>query len=274
MEINVNNISVGYSKNNYIIRDLTTSFSEGGICGILGPNGSGKTTLLRAISGTLSYNGSISIQTGTSDKIEIKSSNRKLLARYISMTPQFSSTYFSYNVYETILMGRYSHTGSSFSDMLGGTNKNDKEIVDRYISHFGLDDIRNKSINELSGGQMERVLLARTFAQTTPIILLDEPTNHLDIKYQSELTEYLKEWIKGTTEVDGVTFKNTIISVFHDIGLAAYLADEIVIMKEGNIIKKGPKDQVLNDKVLKEVYDVDVVSYLNKTTLQNPYREY
>lgn len=274
MEININNISVGYSKNNYIIRDLTTSFSEGGICGILGPNGSGKTTLLRAISGTLSYNGSISIQTGTSDKIEIKSSNRKLLARYISMTPQFSSTYFSYNVYETILMGRYSHTGSSFSDMLGGTNKNDKEIVDRYISHFGLDDIRNKSINELSGGQMERVLLARTFAQTTPIILLDEPTNHLDIKYQSELTEYLKEWIKGTTEVDGVTFKNTIISVFHDIGLAAYLADEIVIMKEGNIIKKGPKDQVLNDKVLKEVYDVDVVSYLNKTTLQNPYREY
>ena len=274
MEINVNNISVGYSKNNYIIRDLTTSFSEGGICGILGPNGSGKTTLLRAISGTLSYNGSISIQNGTSDKIEIKSSNRKLLARYISMTPQFSSTYFSYNVYETILMGRYSHTGSSFSDMLGGTNKNDKEIVDRYISHFGLDDIRNKSINELSGGQMERVLLARTFAQTTPIILLDEPTNHLDIKYQSELTEYLKEWIKGTTEVDGVTFKNTIISVFHDIGLAAYLADEVVIMKDGNIIKKGPKDQVLNDKVLKEVYDVDVVSYLNKTTLQNPYREY
>ena len=274
MEINVNNISVGYSKNNYIIRDLTTSFSEGGICGILGPNGSGKTTLLRAISGTLSYNGSISIQNGTSDKIEIKSSNRKLLARYISMTPQFSSTYFSYNVYETILMGRYSHTGSSFSDMLGGTNKNDKEIVDRYISHFGLDDIRNKSINELSGGQMERVLLARTFAQTTPIILLDEPTNHLDIKYQSELTEYLKEWIKGTTEVDGVTFKNTIISVIHDIGLAAYLADEVVIMKDGNIIKKGPKDQVLNDKVLKEVYDVDVVSYLNKTTLQNPYREY
>ena len=121
---------------------------------------------------------------------------------------------------------------------------------------------------------MERVLLARTFAQTTPIILLDEPTNHLDIKYQSELTEYLKEWIKGTTEVDGVTFKNTIISVFHDIGLAAHLADEIVIMKDGNIIKKGPKDQVLNDKVLKEVYDVDVVSYLNKTTLQNPYREY
>lgn len=274
MEININNISVGYSKNNYIIRDLTTSFSEGGICGILGPNGSGKTTLLRAISGTLSYNGSISIQTGTSDKIEIKSSNRKLLARYISMTPQFSSTYFSYNVYETILMGRYSHMGSSFRDMLGGTNKNDKEIVDRYISHFGLDDIRNKSIKELSGGQMERVLLARTFAQTTPIILLDEPTNHLDIKYQSELTEYLKEWIKGTTEVDGVTFKNTIISVFHDIGLAAYLADEVVIMKDGNIIKKGPKDQVLNDKVLKEVYDVDVVSYLNKTTLQNPYREY
>lgn len=274
MEININNISVGYAKNNYIIRDLTTSFSEGGICGILGPNGSGKTTLLRAISGTLSYNGSISIQTGTSDKIEIKSSNRKLLARYISMTPQFSSTYFSYNVYETILMGRYSHMGSSFRDMLGGINKNDKEIVDRYISHFGLDDIRNKSINELSGGQMERVLLARTFAQTTPIILLDEPTNHLDIKYQSELTEYLKEWIKGTTEVDGVTFKNTIISVFHDIGLAAHLADEIVIMKDGNIIKKGPKDQVLNDKVLKEVYDVDVVSYLNKTTLQNPYREY
>ena len=285
MNIQLSNVSAGYEKNNHIITDLSVTFNEGGICGILGPNGSGKTTLLRVLSGTLPNEGNVYInlnsannddiqetnQTSKSNnpksyytKIEISKTSRKQLARYIAMTPQFSSTYFSYNVYDTIMMGRYAHMGTSFRDILGGTSKKDKEIADMYIEKMGLKDIKNKSISQLSGGQLERVLLARTFVQKTPIILLDEPTNHLDIKYQSELTDYMKDWASGSTEVDGTTYKNTIISVFHNIELAAYLSNEIILMKEGNIIKKGPANEVLNSETLENVYDVDVLGYKSK----------
>ncbi len=268
MKIQLSNVSAGYEKNNSIIKDISVSFNEGGITGILGPNGSGKTTLLRVLSGTLPYEGSVQIcpgdQSNNLASMEISTTPRKLLARYIAMTPQFSTTYFSYNVYETILMGRYSHMGHSLRDMLGGVSGEDKDTVDKYIERMGLQDIRDKSISKLSGGQLERVLLARTFVQETPVILLDEPTNHLDIKYQSELTEHLKDWIQGSTTVDGTAYKNTIISVFHDIGTAAYLSDELMLMKDGNIIKKGPANEVLDSKLLEEVYETDVLGHLRK----------
>ena len=231
MNISLEKVSAGYGKENQIIKDISLTFSEGGICGILGPNGSGKTTLLRVLSGTLPYAGAVTIETGdtkiqagnsTGISYEIKNSSRKILARYIAMTPQFSTTYFAYNVYDTIMMGRYAHLGSSFKDILGGISKNDKEIVDKYIEKMGLFELKDKSISELSGGQLERGLLARTFVQETPIILLDEPTNHLDIRYQSELLNYLKEWITKTTTVDEITYKNTIISVFHDVQMAVF----------------------------------------------------
>jgi iron complex transport system ATP-binding protein len=154
--------------------------------------------------------------------------------------------------------------GSSIKDMLGGVSSKDKEAVNRYIEKMGLVDIRDKSISELSGGQLERVLLARTFAQETPIILLDEPTNHLDIRYQSELIDYMKEWSDGHTEVDGISYKNTIISVFHDIETAAYLSDEIMLMKDGNVIKKGPTMEALDKNLLEEVYETDVLGFLRK----------
>lgn len=280
MQVIMENVSAGYEKNNHILKDLSLTINEGGICGILGPNGSGKTTLLRVLSGTLPYEGNVQInlnstkndETSNSDKsgctpIEISSAPRKLLAHYIAMTPQFSSTYFSYNVYDTIMMGRYAHLGSSFKDILGGISKNDKEIVDKYIEKMGLSEFKDKSISELSGGQLERVLLARTFVQETPIILLDEPTNHLDIRYQSELLNYLKEWITKTTTVDEITYKNTIISVFHDVQMAAYLSDEIILMKKGQIIKKAPVNEVINRELLQEAYDTDVMNYIETIRL-------
>lgn len=280
MQVIMENVSAGYEKNNHILKNLSLTINEGGICGILGPNGSGKTTLLRVLSGTLPYEGNVQINLNSTKKeeninsdisgctpIEISSAPRKLLAHYIAMTPQFSSTYFSYNVYDTIMMGRYAHLGSSFKDILGGISKNDKEIVDKYIEKMGLSELKDKSISELSGGQLERVLLARTFVQETPIILLDEPTNHLDIRYQSELLNYLKEWITKTTTVDEITYKNTIISVFHDVQMAAYLSDEIILMKKGQIIKKAPVNEIINRELLQEAYDTDVMSFIETMRL-------
>lgn len=100
-------------------------------------------------------------------------------------------------------------------EMPGRLSKLDKEVTDAAIETTGLTDIKNCSISELSGGQLKRVMLARTIAQETPIILPDEPTNHLDLKYHIELTSYLEKWVSGETEVNGKSYSNTVISALH-----------------------------------------------------------
>jgi len=266
MNISLEKVSAGYEKNNFILNDLSVTFSDGGIWGILGPNGSGKTTLLRVLAGTLPYTGNVRLLTATgsdstTNEHELSSLSKRELARYIAMMPQFTSIYFSYTVYDTVLLGRYAHSGNSLGEMLGRNSKHDKEVADKAIEATGLSDIKKKQISELSGGQLQRVMLARTIAQETPIILLDEPTNHLDLKYHVELISYLRDWSTKQTEINGAAYPNTVISVFHDIGTAATLTDNILLMKEGNIIKKGPSREALTKDILNDIYGVDVVSY-------------
>lgn len=269
MNIRLDKVSAGYEKNNFILNDISVSFTDGGIWGILGPNGSGKTTLLRVLAGILPYTGNVRLSTAadansksdTLEEKELSSLSKRELARYIAMMPQFTSIYFSYTVYDTVLLGRYAHSGNSLGEMLGRSSKHDKEITENAIEATGLSDIRKKQLSELSGGQLQRVILARTIAQETPIILLDEPTNHLDLKYHIELIFYLRDWASRQTEINGVSYPNTVISVFHDIGTAATLTDNILLMKDGNIIKKGPSREALTKEILNDIYGVDVVSY-------------
>ena len=269
MNVRLDKVSAGYEKNNFILNDISVSFTDGGIWGILGPNGSGKTTLLRVLAGILPYTGNVRLSTAadansksdTLEEKELSSLSKRELARYIAMMPQFTSIYFSYTVYDTVLLGRYAHSGNSLGEMLGRSSKHDKEITENAIEVTGLSDIRKKQLSELSGGQLQRVILARTIAQETPIILLDEPTNHLDLKYHIELIFYLRDWASRQTEINGVSYPNTVISVFHDIGTAATLTDNILLMKDGNIIKKGPSREALTKEILNDIYGVDVVSY-------------
>ncbi len=264
MNIILNNVSAGYDRNNFILHDISTNLSGGGIRGILGPNGSGKTTLLRVIAGILPYKGSIRItfdEKNAGNNTELSEIPKRSLSRYIAMMPQFTSVYFSYTVYDTVLLGRYAHSGNSLRDMLGSTSASDKEAVELAIETTGLNDIRNCSLSSLSGGQLQRVMLARTMAQETPIILLDEPTNHLDLKYHMELISYLKEWVGKTTNVNGITCPNTVISVFHDIGTASILAETILLLKEGRIIKGGSTEEIITRSLLRDIYDADVLSY-------------
>lgn len=265
MKISFENVSAGYSKENPIISGFSAEFNDGGICGILGPNGSGKTTLLRVLSGIIPYNGHIKLVNEESG-LELSTLSRKKLASIIALTPQFSSIYFSYTVYETVLMGRYSHTGSMLTS-IKGTSSLDKEKAIQAIEMTGLSDISDRQLHELSGGQLQRVMLARTFAQETPIILLDEPTNHLDIKYHIELMEYLKKWVEGTTTIEGATHKNTVISVFHDIGDAAMVCNDILLIKDGKLIKKGPARDTLSRDLLSDIFETDVISYYSNISL-------
>ena len=115
-------------------------------------------------------------------------------------------------------------------------------------------DIKDRMINELSGGQLQRVFLARTLAQTPEVILLDEPTNHLDLKYQIELLGFLKSWVLENNK--------TLIGVFHDLNLARRFGDTAILMQEGSIVASGKIEDVLNSETLQSVYGIDIHAFM------------
>ncbi len=248
----LNGVSAGYegdgtAENRNILHDLSFSVKAGRNVCILGENGSGKTTLLHTMIGLLKYSGSIRIYGR-----ELREMKRKETASQVSLMAQFSDTFFSYTVYETVMLGRYLHSDHSWPRRSGG----DREAVMRCLEETNLTEIKDRKITELSGGQLQRVYLARTFAQDAPVILLDEPTNHLDLKHQQELMSYLKKW--------SCEEKHTVVGVFHDISLAAEIADDIIFMKDGRIAAQGTRESMLSAELLRSVYDFDVASYMQK----------
>lgn len=239
-----------------VLKDISFSVPEGRNVCILGANRSGKTTILRVLAGILPYIGSVRI----SGK-DIRRMKRREIAGQLALMPQFSEIYFSYSVRETVMLGRYLHMKSFF----GTPGTADKEAVEEAMEATGLQDLAEHQIGELSGGQRQRVFLARTFAQQTPVILLDEPTNHLDLRYQAELMEYLADWsVKKTTLADGSVRQNTVVGVFHDINLGMRIAQDVVFLKNGRIIAKGDKEEIIRPALLQEVYDMDVVNYMKQ----------
>jgi len=151
-------------------------------------------------------------------------------------------------------MGRYLHIKDK---ILGLPSEEDKAAVMRCLEATDLISESDRSITTLSGGQLQRVFLARTLAQEPEIILLDEPTNHLDLKYQLELVEYLKKWTMDS--------RRTIIGVMHDINLAMKLSDNVMVMKDGGIMAMGKTGDVITDALLREVYEIDVAEYMRES---------
>ncbi len=163
---------------------------------------------------------------------------------------QLSEIHFPYTVYETVSLGRYPYLKGTFSSL----SKEDIKIILDSIEKVGLMDYRDKMITELSGGQIQRVFLAKLFAQNPEIILLDEPTNHLDFKYQVELLDHVKRWAK--------TNKKIVIGVLHDLNLVHYFADKVIMLDNGEIVSEGTSMEVLNNDKLKDVYDIDIKSFM------------
>ena len=257
--ITLSHVSAGYGrggkdKTEYVLKDFSLDIYEGRCLCILGSNGSGKTTLLRTIAGILPSKGSISVCGH-----DMKTLNRKQIASYIAFLSQMSQVYFSYSVYETVMQGRYAAGQSGFMADRG----QDREIVEETLKSLGLENIRNRQITELSGGQLQRVFLARAMAQRSPILLLDEPMNHLDLKVQAEFMEYLGAFGNGEISFrDGKSYKPTIVGVFHDITLAADIADDVAVLKGGELLFNGPKSEVLTKDSLLQAYDFDVAAHI------------
>lgn len=234
-------VSCGY-RGKMILKDISLEIPADKIVMILGENGCGKTTLLKAMAGLLPYEGSIKV-----DGAEVKDMASRERAAKISLLSQMNRAYFSYTVEETVQMGRYRfHKG-----LFEGVNQEDVKKVEEFMRKTDIYDIRDERIGELSGGQLQRVYLSQMYAQESKYIFLDEPTNHLDLKYRVSLERELKN--SG----------RSVVAVYHDLMPAFRLADEIILIKDGRIMKTGSPKEIWDSKAVNEVFDMDVISYLS-----------
>jgi iron complex transport system ATP-binding protein len=228
-----------------VLKDITLSAKPGELLCIAGPNGCGKTTLLKAVARLLPYRGSITLEGQ-----ELSALPRKSLAQKIALMGQTAQIYFPYSVYDTVSLGRYPYAGGFFETL----SKEDDEVINRVIAQLELSAVRDRMITELSGGQLQRVFLARTLAQAPDLILLDEPTNHLDLKHQSEILEYLSRWAgeKG----------KTVITVLHDLNLVRHFAGSAALMCEGRLAARGSPGEVLQGETLQKIYSMDIRAFM------------
>ena len=215
------------------------------ILGVLGPNGAGKSTLLKCIDRILSpQKGSVLL-----DGQDIKKLTRLELAKKIGYIPQGLSHVFSATVFDTVLMGRRPHLNWR-------TSEEDAEKVLDTLHMLHIEDLAMRDINELSGGQMQKVFIARALTQEPDLLLLDEPTSNLDIRHQLEVMHTIKSIVKKK----GISA----IMAIHDLNLAARYADRIVMMNSGTIFSDGAPAAVLTRDNIKQVYGVDAeVNYNN-----------
>lgn len=234
LEIKDLNFKYGREK---ILKNINLKAEQGELITLIGPNGSGKSTLLKCINNYLkAESGEIKIK---NEKVEKYS--RKKLAQIIAFVPQSEEYNFSINVFETILMGRKAH--SSWR-----ADSRDKKIAAGVISDLGLEEIAFKNINNLSGGQKQKVFIARAIAQKAEIILLDEPTNNLDLKHQLEIFELIKREVKNG---------RTVIVTMHDLSLVSRFSSRIIMLKDGRIFSDA-EDNSLSAANINSVYGVEV----------------
>ena len=244
--IEVKNIYCGYD-NKEIIKNLSFKVNNGENLCIVGPNGCGKSTLLKSIANIIEYRGNVKI-----DDKEVNNFSRVDLAKKVALMSQMSQVYFPYTVYDTVSLGRYAYSKGAFSKL----SKQDREIVEDSMKKVGVYELKDKLITELSGGQLQRVFLAKIFAQDPDIILLDEPTNHLDFKHQIELLENLSEWVKKNNKI--------VIGVLHDLNLVNLFSEKIVMLSQGKVVGKGKPNEVFLEDDLEKVYDINVKSFMLK----------
>ncbi|MFB5195756.1 ABC transporter ATP-binding protein [Bacillus sp. AFS073361] len=239
--LSVQQVSGGYTSE-AVLEEISFEVEKGELFGILGPNGSGKTTLLKMLSGILPIQKGEILINGK----RLQHYKAKQLAKIIAVLSQHSSQSFSYTVKETVSLGRYAHQKGLFQSW----GSVDEEVVQRVMKQIGVSRFQNKNIQELSGGEKQRVFLAQALAQEPEILLLDEPTNHLDLSYQKELLDFLKQWTSEN--------RLTVISIFHDLNLAGLYCDRLLLLENGRININHIPNEVLREERIRDVYHTDI----------------
>lgn len=238
MKIGAVNVTFSYGTKE-VLKGISFEAHESEVLSIIGPNGSGKSTLIKCIDGLLKNNSGDIYLNGEN----IKNIPLKERAKFIAYVPQSSYEAFPQKVFETVLMGRKPHLGWS-------VGRKDLKVVENILEYMELSEISNSYLDELSGGQKQKVLIARALAQEPSILLLDEPTSSLDIKHQFEVLNIIKNISRRR--------KTLVIMVIHDLNMASRFSDELLLLKDGKIFSSGKADTVLTKDNIKSVYEIEV----------------
>ena len=220
---------------NAILRGVSLEVEPNEFVGIIGPNGSGKSTLLKCIYRVLKPQAGIVELDGT----DIRELSYKKSAQSIAVLAQHNYYNFEFSVQDVVLMGRSPHKRAMERD-----NAQDYAIVAQALETVGMADMAKRSFSTLSGGEQQRVILARALAQQTPCLILDEPTNHLDITYQLELMDI----------VQGLG--RTVVAAIHDLNIAAMYCTRLFVMEKGQLVASGTPEKVLTPELIRQVYGV------------------
>lgn len=247
VKITIKNLTFGY-RSNKILDDLNVVVDDAEILSLVGPNGSGKTTLIKCIDRILKPKGSILLEGR-----EIDSMSQQEIARQIGYVPQSSSTPLATTVFDTVLMGRRPHITWRVSDADIGKVSDTLELLN-------LQDLSMRDFAQLSGGQKQKVLIARALAQEPAVLLLDEPTSNLDMKHQLDVMETVSSLVKEK----GISA----VMAIHDLNLAARFSDNLVMLKNGKVYAIGSPNELLSERNIRDVYGVDA---LVMNSMDKPY---
>ena len=238
--INIEKLNYSYGRKE-VLKELSLDIDKNKLTGIIGPNGCGKSTLAKNI---IKYiNGKFE-----SFKImdtDIRELTHKKIAQLISYIPQKSIIIPNISVFDYVLLGRFPLLKNSWDNY----SEQDYEIVEKNINLLNIRELKDRNIETLSGGELQKALLARALAQEAKILLLDEPTSALDLNNAVEFMKILKN----------ISIKKNIsvIIIIHDLNLASLFCDSLIILKDGRFIEKGSPKEVINEENIKSVYNLD-----------------
>ena len=238
--LRIENLSVPYGSR-HVLDNVSLEVNSGEVLALIGPNGAGKSTLVRAVSGVVPAQ-SGKVRTNGDDLLSMPPMQR---ARFLSVVPQVVNMPPAFTVWETVLMGR-----TPYLNFLGQVSVKDEEIVRTALQKVDALELAERRVGELSGGEQQRVLLARALAQSTPILLLDEPTTNLDLHYQISFMEI----VRALAHADGLA----ILIALHDLNLAARYADRVALLVSGEIKAAGTPRQVLTPELISAAYHLPV----------------
>jgi iron complex transport system ATP-binding protein len=240
LTLRLDNVNLGYGGQT-ILKNISLEAKPGELVGVIGPNGSGKSTLLKSIIRMLKpYSGQIFIDGNSLDKLKHND-----LAQLVAIVPQNPVLPELFTALEVVLMGRTPHLG-----LLRYESSKDLAIVQKSMEVTQTEHLAERRIGEISGGEKQRLVIARALAQEPKILLLDEPTAHLDINYQVETLELVR---RLCIEQDLI-----VLIALHDLNLAVQYCNRLIILNRGKIHSQGPPEVVINADTIKEVYGVDV----------------
>jgi ABC-type cobalamin/Fe3+-siderophores transport system ATPase subunit len=230
-----------YFGSRQILHDLDLSVQSGEILAVVGPNGAGKSTLIRAASGVLRpAHGRVAVN--GQDLARLSDIQR---ARRLAVVPQNNQLPGAFSVYQTVLLGR-----TPYLNWLGHSGPSDHAMTRQALEQTQMSAFENRLVGDLSGGEKQRVLLARALAQNAPLLLLDEPTTYLDLQHQSNLLNLVRKLSQEK--------RLAVLMVLHDLNLAALYADRVALLVEGKLEAMGNPEQVLTSEKLSAVYHVPV----------------